>query len=199
MKIPKATTKDERLTPPPAPSHGRGRLFLHMALVLMLAIPAVTALVRSPTPADQEIGGGEAIDETAPEFSVDLFDGETFTLTDHLAKDGRPVVMNFWASWCVPCREEMPVLDAVASHNRGILVLGVAVQDTETAARAFAEEIDVSYPLGHDTDGAILEQYPILGVPTTWFITSEGVLATRWAGQLDQDGLESLVEQHLTG
>ncbi|MPZ51373.1 MAG: redoxin domain-containing protein [Acidimicrobiia bacterium] len=107
--------------------------------------------------------------------------------------------MNFWASWCVPCREEMPAFDLVSRRHPGILFLGVAVQDTESAAQGFAEEVGVSYPLGHDTEGEILERYPILGVPTTWFITSDGTLAARWAGQLDQDRLEDLVEQHLTG
>lgn len=75
----------------------------------------------------------------------------------------------------------------------------MAVQDTETAARDFAEEIAVSYPLGRDADGAILEKYPTLGLPATWFITPEGVIAARWMGRLDQNRLEDLIDEHLSG
>lgn len=174
------------------------RRILHVALALMLAVPAAVWLLRSSMDSESEVVGGTEINEAAPDFTLDLFDGGTFTLAQHLTRDRKPVVMNFWASWCLPCREEMPDFDAVARRYPEVLFLGVAVQDTETAAREFAEEIAVSYPLGLDADGAILEMYPILGLPATWFITSEGIIAARWMGQLDQDGLEDLIEQHLT-
>jgi peroxiredoxin len=79
------------------------------------------------------------------------------------------------------------------------LILGVAVQDTADEARAFASEIGVGYPLGFDAEGKILEQYPILGLPTTWFITADGRIAVVRAGQLNQEELERLIDQHLTG
>lgn len=174
-----------------------GRRLVHVAILFVLVVPALIWLTRSSTTSDTVTGAVE-VDEPGPDFTLVLFDGTRFTLSEHLDRDGRPVVMNFWASWCVPCREEMPDFDAVARRNPEVLFLGVAVQDTETAAREFAEEIAVSYPLGLDADGAILEKYPILGLPATWFITSEGIIAARWMGQLDQDGLENLIQQHLT-
>lgn len=192
---------DQIWTEPLSPLDGRvpSRRLLHLALGLMLAVPAILWLVGLPTASDGEVVGGETIDEMAPDFSLRTFDGTTFTLTGHLSRDGRPVVMNFWASWCVPCRVEMPDFDAVASRRTDVYFLGVAVEDTEAEARAFADEAGVSYRLGLDADGAIIDRYPILGLPATWFITSEGIIAARWMGQLDQARLESLIEEHLAG
>lgn len=107
--------------------------------------------------------------------------------------------MNFWASWCGPCREEMPTFDRVAQKRPDVLILGVAVDDTEDAARAFATEVAVGYSLGIGVDGKILELYPLLGLPTTWFITADGLITNIRAGQLDQDALERLIDQLLTG
>ena len=175
-----------------------GRRLLHVALLFVLLAPALIWLIR-PSPNSDTVPGVVEVDKPAPDFALDLFDGTRFTLSDHLVRDGRPVVMNFWASWCVPCREEMPAFDAVARRHPQVLFLGVAVQDTEAAARQFAGEVGVSYPLGLDIDGGIVGLYPILGVPTTWFITSDGTIAAQYAGQLEEDSLESLIEEHLSG
>ncbi len=178
-------------------SPGTSRRILHVTLALIVVVPTLFRLVRSPEGGEGEVVGGEVIDEAAPDFTIHLLDRGTFTLTDHLSQDARPVVMNFWASWCVPCREEMPAFDAVARRHPEVFVLGVAVEDTEEAAREFAEEVAVSYPLGLDTDGVVIERYPTLGLPTTWFITSQGTIAARWMGQLEQERLESLISQYL--
>ena len=174
-----------------------GRGVLPVALFLIVAVPALVWMTRLSFPGDPTVGGGIMIDETAPDFTLGLFDGGSFVLSDHLAMDGRPVVMNFWASWCVPCREEMPAFDAVARRHPEVLFIGVAVQDIEVAARQFAEEAAVSYPLGLDEDGVIIARYPTLGLPTTWFITSDGVIAAQRVGQLNEDSLDSLIEQQL--
>jgi peroxiredoxin len=89
----------------------------------------------------------------------------------------------------------MPAIDTMARQRPDILFLGIAVQDSESAARTFADEIGVSYPLGHDSDGTILEKYPILGLPATWFITSDGIVAEQWFGQLDETTLQELIDR----
>lgn len=170
--------------------------------LLVLAIVAaplawwLVASVASTEPSERlatEPGG------VAPDFTLTLFDGTDFSLSRHLASDGRPVVMNFWASWCVPCRVEIPTFDSVARNRTDVLIRGVAVRDTESEARAFAAEMSVVYPLGVDADGEILKLYPILGVPTTWFIAADGHIAKIHAGLLAQDELERLIDRHLTG
>lgn len=175
-----------------------GRRLLHVALLFVLVVPAVIWLARPSTTGDA-VPGEVQIEEPAPDFTLVLFNGTRFSLSDHLERDGRPVVLNFWASWCVPCREEMPDFDAVAGRHPELLFLGVAVQDTETAAREFAEEVAVSYPLGIDIDGELAALYPILGLPTTWFITTDGTIAAQYAGQLREDSLEMLIGEHLSG
>ncbi|MGH9051645.1 MAG: TlpA family protein disulfide reductase [Acidimicrobiia bacterium] len=196
-----AAAQDQRPAGEAEPFDGAGmvgRRILHLTLLLILVVPLVVWLTRSASSEDPRVGGRE-VDEPAPDFTLQLFDDSTFDLSDHLQRDGRPVVMNFWASWCMPCREEMPALDAVARRHPEVYLLGVAVQDTETNARTFAEEVAVSYPLGLDADGTVAGLYPILGLPTTWFITSDGMIASSWAGILDQTKLEFLIEEHLTG
>lgn len=175
------------------------RRLLHVALLFVLVLPAAIWLARDSPPTGDAVPGEAQIEEPAPDFTLVLFNGTRFSLSDHLERDGRPIVLNFWASWCVPCREEMPDFDAVARRHPELLFLGVAVQDTETAAREFAEEVAVSYPLGIDIDGEIAGLYPILGLPTTWFITTDGSIAAQYAGQLREDSLESLIEKYLSG
>lgn len=182
----------------PHPEWASGRRILHVVLFLILTAPVVVWYLGSTPPSETIPNADSEIGEAASDFTVKLFDGSTFTLSRHLARDGRPVVMNFWASWCTPCREEMPAFDAVARTHPDVMVLGVAVQDTEPEARAFADEIGVSYMLGRDTTGAILDQYPIFGLPATWFITFDGILVAQSYGQLDTDRLEELIRLHLT-
>lgn len=173
------------------------RRVLHVTLgLLVVVVPLVIWFTQSSDPEDPD---GSGLTDRAPDFTLGLFDGTSFTLSEHLETDGRPVVMNFWASWCLPCREEMPAFDAVAARRPDVYFLGVAVQDTEAAARAFAEEIGVGYPLGFDSDGTISSLYPILGLPTTSFITGDGNEAASWSGILDEAKLEALIAEHLTG
>lgn len=185
-------------TPEPIPTDiDRRRWLLHSIALLVLVAPVLAWLITSDRDTDGSLGLVGTRGGPAPDFSVTLFDGTDFRLSSHLSDDGRPVVLNFWASWCVPCREEMPAFDAVSRRRPEVFFLGVAVEDTEAEARTFAAEIGVSYPLGIDPDSAILEQYPILGLPTTWFISADGLIAATWAGQLDPTKLEDLIDQHL--
>lgn len=142
-------------------------------------------------------GSSLELPREAPDFSLTLLDGSRFSLADHLAGDGRPVVLNFWASWCLPCREEMPTLDQAADRHPDLLFLGVAVEDDPQAARDFAEEVDVGYPLGVDESGTVGARYPYFGLPTTYFIDAQGRIVFQINGLVTPDLLDSLLEQHL--
>lgn len=128
-------------------------------------------------------------DEAAPTFTLDTLDGETFDLADHLATDGRPVVLNLWASWCPPCRAEMPAIDTASQRHPEVLFVGVAVEDDPDEAAAFAAEIAVSYTIAVD-DGSVEEAYPVLGLPGTFFIDSNGTIAKSHFGLVSVDSLD---------
>ena len=127
--------------------------------------------------------------DPAIDFSVDLIGGGTFTLSEHLMTDGRPVVLNFWASWCGPCRAEMPDFDEVARQKPSVLFVGIAVADVPDAALRFATEIAVSYPLGIDKTETIAAKYPFIGLPTTWLIDRDGQIVRKFTGQIRKPDL----------
>jgi cytochrome c biogenesis protein CcmG, thiol:disulfide interchange protein DsbE len=129
------------------------------------------------------------IGEPAPEFSVDLFDGGDFTLSDAA---GAPVVVNLWASWCPPCREEIPDISAFAAAHPDVHVIGVAVEDSERSAREFAAEIGASYPLAIGTT-AFEDAYPNLGLPATYIIDANGTVTDVFNGIVNEEILEGLV------
>jgi len=110
--------------------------------------------------------------EIAADFVLKLFDGSDFRLSDHR---GKPVFINFWASWCVPCAEEMPAIEQVYKEysKKDVIFIGIAIEDTETKARLFADRFGVSFPIGLDP-GEIHKSYPLYGVPTTVFVDKQG-------------------------
>lgn len=172
-----------------------GVLTLIFAGVVAVALIAAAFWPDTAASPIEEAGGlgTPATAEAAPDFTVRLLDGTNFTLSDHLESDGRPVVLNFWASWCAPCRAEMPEFDAIAAEKPALLVLGVAVQDTEENARDFAEEIAVSYPLGIDSTETVAAAYPFLGLPATWLIGSDGTISRQVNGQVNAEMLREMI------
>jgi len=135
--------------------------------------------------------------EAAVDFTLTLFDGTEFNLREHLSEDGRPVFLNFWASWCPPCRAEMPDISASAERHPEVLFLGIAVSDTREAAAAYADEVAVSYPLGFDATGTIEAHYPAPGLPATFLISSRGEIIGTHVGQVRPEQIEQLVGELL--
>jgi thiol-disulfide isomerase/thioredoxin len=165
----------------------RQRFLLTGVFLGVVALALAVAWVIDPAPAETGRTGGPA-----PDFTVPLIGGGSFDLSDHLESDGRPLVLNLWASWCLPCREEIPEIDAFAAEHLEIMVLGVAVEDTEQAAVEFATELSPGYPLGI-ADAAFEAAYPRIGLPVTFVIASDGRVQEVFNGILDQQTLERLV------
>ena len=160
-----------------------------MGLVTLLAMRRLALLVVLAVVAGACRDDGTA----APDFSVELFDGATFELSEHLETDGRPVFLNFWASWCFPCREEMPDFEALAQVRPEVLFLGVAVEDNAGSARSFAiDELGGTYPTGAD-DGSVAAAYPYLGLPWSWLIDSDGEVVFEFRGQVRPEDLDAKI------
>ena len=131
----------------------------------------------------------------APAFLLTLLDRTTFDLS---AVKGRPVVVNFWASWCIPCEEEAAVLEQGSRTYRDRAVfVGVNVQDTDPLARDFVRRFGVTYPNGRDVTGSIAVDYGMSGVPETYFVDRDGRLAYKWQGALDQARLQAYLDELL--
>ncbi|MFV9506812.1 MAG: TlpA family protein disulfide reductase [Oscillochloridaceae bacterium umkhey_bin13] len=133
-------------------------------------------------------GSGQIADgEIAPDFSYTLPDGTTVRLSDH---QGQPVLLNFWATWCLPCIEEMPAIERVYSEAAGALVvLAVNRNELPAAIARFAPSVNVSFPLIADLSGSIGDHYRVTSLPTTFFIASDGTIAGRHIGALSEQQL----------
>lgn len=107
---------------------------------------------------------------------------------------GHPVILNFWASWCVPCREEMPALEKVALRFEGrITFVGIDTNDQRGPALAFLAKTGVTYPVGYDPQVTAASSYGVYGLPTTFFISPSGKLVGRQIGALTAARLEQLI------
>ncbi|MSQ22305.1 MAG: TlpA family protein disulfide reductase [Dehalococcoidia bacterium] len=146
----------------------------------------------------QARGGGGPKLEPAHDFTVPLYTGGpgSFTMSEHR---GHTVLLNFWASWCAPCRAEFPVLQAAADKykDQNLVVVGVAINDSEDEARLFLEQQNTTFLAGHDLTGQVALAYTITGLPATFFITPDGRIYKKWLGQIDETRLTTFIEELL--
>lgn len=133
--------------------------------------------------------------EKAPEFTARKLSGPgEASLSDYR---GKVVVLNFWASWCEPCREESPLLDRwqeKVSAGGGGTILGVDVLDVEEDARAFGKEYGLNYPMLRDGEGEILGEYGVIAYPETFVIDRQGRIAATRRGPVDEEFMREEVE-----
>jgi len=129
----------------------------------------------------------------APDFELTTFDGQLIRLSD---QRGKVVVINFWASWCIPCREEAPVLEATwrLYRDNGVVFIGVDYLDIEREALAYIEEFDLTYPNGADLRTRIAQAYRIQGVPETFFVDRSGMLRGVHIGPITEPQLVARIE-----
>ncbi len=138
----------------------------------------------------------DAFGEAAPGFSLELMGGGGIT-SDEL--EGRVVMMDFWASWCQPCREEAPVLAKVYEeyHDRGVEFVGVNLWDNAGDAEVFLQQQGHEYPNGVDDGGKIAISYGVRGIPEKFFIDREGRIVRKFSGPMTEDRLRLILESML--
>jgi len=139
--------------------------------------------------------GAPEIGTLAPDFVLNDLAGKPVRLSD---LRGSVVVINFWASWCNPCREEMPVLQAFYDQyaNQGLVVLGVnaTYTDSKTDAISFVEELGLTFPMLFDETGEVGDQlYKVVGLPTSYWIDQDGIIRSFQLGALTEDEMKAIL------
>lgn len=166
-----ATQRAGRLT--------RGQLIAIAAVAAFVILLALSLIRANP----EQLKSGPA-----PDFTLTLFGGGEFTLSEHR---GEVVVINFWASWCDPCRDEAPFLERAwrKRKDQGVMFIGVDYLDSEKEALAYLAEFDITYPNGPDLASKISQQYRITGVPETFIVDQEGDIVFFKPGPMTEEEL----------
>jgi peroxiredoxin len=158
-------------------------------VVVVLAVGVVTAVVIAASGGDDgpsastvehvEIPrGGPQVGDVAPDFTATTLDGDTVKLSDYA---GKPVVLNFWASWCTACRNEFPLFRQELARSGGdYVMLGVDNRDIDSDAQEFAKKKGADWPNAFDSSNAIYKAYGITALPQTYFIKPNGTIAERY-------------------
>jgi peroxiredoxin len=150
----------------------------YMAPLLVLATVLAIALVRTRDDVASEPEDGPSRPEigfTAPDFTLETLDGETV----RLAKlRGQVVLINFWATWCRPCRDEMPAIQEAYDRHRdeGLTVLAVSVMESDTQVTDFVKEMELTFPISIDRYGSVSERYRTRSIPSSYFVDRSGVI-----------------------
>jgi cytochrome c biogenesis protein CcmG, thiol:disulfide interchange protein DsbE len=170
----------------PVRPRGLSRRALAVAAALpLLGIAALLVMLVLRLPAAP---AGASVGRVAPSFALADLNGNPVTLD---ALRGRPVIVNFWASWCAPCLEEFPLIRAALDRHAadGLAVIGIVYRDRSEAARDFASRMDATWTLAMDPVERVAERWGIFGPPESFFIDAGGVVRARQIGPVNEDSL----------
>ena len=173
-----------------SPTAGRKKIGVVIAFAVILALLGLLAWgLRKVQAGPRESG-------MAPDFTITGFDGRTVTLSE---LQGQVVIVNFWASWCPPCREEAAYLEETwrKYEGKGVIFIGVDWVDTEKEALAYIKEFDITYLNGPDIGTRAAQAYNIQGVPETFFVAKNGELRGVHIGPLASPQLDEKIEELL--
>ncbi len=158
-------------------------LGLGALIVLRFLPPAAAAPQRNLPPSV----GAEAAD-----FSLTTLDGKTIHLSDY---KGRPVVLNFWATWCPPCKEEMPLIERYAqTYGDQLVVLGIDHAESQGVVQDYVDQMGIHFPILLDQDTQVSQRYFVHSFPATFFVDADGVVRAQHLGLLSEDLLVRYLE-----
>ena len=172
----------------------RGSRLRWVLLPIALAVLALLVLLGVRlSRGDSQLGEVKLHPYPAPNFAMTLFGGDTFSLTQ---QHGKVVVLNFWASWCVPCQQEAPTLEQVWQRYRdhNVVFVGVDIKDTPDDARTFLQRYVATYPNGFDSQKQIYIDYGVYGLPETFVVDQSGMVVHHVIGPVTDSQLETWVD-----
>jgi cytochrome c biogenesis protein CcmG/thiol:disulfide interchange protein DsbE len=174
----------------PKAGRAKGMVVASVLLAGVLAIAWVMMSAMGSSGLGQDPFGRRAPDFTMPKLN----ESGTISISD---LRGSPVVLNFWASWCGPCKQEAPLLAATEKQwrSRGVVFLGVDSEDSRENAKVFEGEYGTAYESAFDPAGTLKGQYGVLGYPETFFIDRKGVIRAKYVGPIDAESLNAYIAQ----
>jgi cytochrome c biogenesis protein CcmG/thiol:disulfide interchange protein DsbE len=163
-----------------------------VAVAATATVLATVPLGSGPSASTLVVGSSPLLGRIAPEIDLEDLGGRRVRLSDYR---GRPVLVNFWATWCIPCREEFGLLKAAREDHAadGLEILGVVHDDTRDGARAFAADMGAAWPMPFDADDVAWDDYGAVGLPTTFFVDGGGIVRAVSFGPLSAAGLAQQV------
>jgi len=164
-----------------------------VGLLALLGSQLLTPAPRQATTANSLIGRS-APDFTLPLLSVSTGQEPASPSTMHLASlKGKPIILNFWASWCGPCKHEAPLLESTwrVLQRQGVLLIGIDFQEPQSDAQNFLRTYRITYPNVVDRSGSVALSYDIIGLPDTFFLNRQGVIVSKVVGELTAQSLQS--------
>jgi peroxiredoxin len=150
------------------------------------------AIFQAINPTNAKVGITEG--NVPPDFELITLDGEKMSLS---SLEGKKVILNFWATWCPPCREEMPDMQKIHDEYEGeVVVAAVNLTSSEKnidSVKRFVDELGLTFPVLLDEDGKINKQFEVLSYPTSYIINEDGVITTKFAGAMTYEQMEDFI------
>ncbi|MBK3494867.1 TlpA family protein disulfide reductase [Viridibacillus sp. YIM B01967] len=177
-----------------------------MLLIAVMIGIALTNFVKTKIAEEQEVdalansslaNSGLAVGQMAPDFELETLDGKKVKLSDF---QGKKVILNFWATWCPPCKEEIPHMQKyyekfAKEDNFEIVAVNLTNKDKSIEyVKEFAKTYEITYPVLLDTEGKQMKQYKIRIIPTTFYIDTKGVIQENKPGPVDQDSMKESIK-----
>lgn len=169
----------------------RSRAALLFLAIILTGLITVTGCYSSFKPASSEgnLPPSPNIGHPAPDFTLTDLEGNRVRLSDYR---GKAVFLNFWATWCPACREEMPDIEAVYQKykDKDAIIIGIDIMESKAEVLSFVQENGYSWPFVLDTTGEVANRYRVTALPTSFFLDGEGIIRTINIGAMSQQAME---------
>ncbi|MFF5993495.1 TlpA disulfide reductase family protein [Lysinibacillus sp. KU-BSD001] len=169
-----------------------------IGLVIIIILIGAVAWNSLKGPAEfglTDEGTGLEKGDTPPQFKLETLNGEPLSLQD---VKGKKVILNFWATWCDPCREEMPVFEAYDAKHEDVIVLAVNITKKDVKVEKIAQFVDdygLTFPILLDETDDVSKAYEVITIPSTYFLDEEGIIQMKINGSIDETMLDLYVGQ----